>query len=75
MNLKELHEFLDGTPVKKPVSALIIKGTLSTVDCKVFGDLDTLAAMLAYVADADEQLKQVLTAAYVILNTEDDNDN
>lgn len=75
MNLKELHEFLDETPVKKPVSSLIIKGNMSTIDCKSFGDPDALAGMLAFVASEDEQLKQVLSTAYVTLNTEDGNED
>lgn len=81
MNLKELHEFLDETPVKKPVSALIIKGTMSTVDCKSFGDPDALAGMLAFAASEDEQMKQVLTTAIATLmafeseNKEDGNED
>lgn len=75
MNLKELHEFLDETPVKKPVSALVLKGNMSTVDCKVFGDPDALAGMLAFAASEDEQLRQVLSTAYVTLNTEDDDED
>lgn len=75
MNLKELHEFLDETPVKKPVAALVVKGNMSTIDCKSFGDPDALAGMLAFAASEDEQLKQVLSTAYVTLNTEDDNED
>lgn len=81
MNLKELHEFLDETPVKKPVSALLIKGNMSTIDCKSFGDPDALAGMLAFAASEDEQMKQILTTAIATLmvyeseNGEDGNDN
>lgn len=81
MNLKELHEFLDETTVKKPVSALIVKGNMSTVDCKSFGDPDALAGMLAFSASEDNQLKQVLTTAVATLmsyeseNGEDGNED
>ena len=74
MNLKEIHDFLDETPVKKPVSALIIKGNMSTIDCKAFGDPDALAGMLAFAASEDEQLRRVLSTAYVTLNTEEVDD-